>query len=98
MGERWAKENKIKCTRFPADWKNIKRKGAIIGENDYGKFDKLAGAVRNEKMAFYADGLIAINTGSAGTADMIKQAKEKGIKVFVYDVQEESADNFEFKF
>ncbi|WP_273837245.1 SLOG family protein [Halococcus sp. PRR34] len=57
LGEDWAGERGIPVERFPADW------------NTHGK---AAGPIRNEKMAEYADALVAIHVNeSRGTADMI---------------------------
>lgn len=69
LGEKWASENKIRTTIFPANW------------NKYGKS---AGYKRNVQMADYADGLIAFWDGnSRGTKHMIDIAKEKGLEVHV---------------
>ena len=60
--------------QFPADW------------NAHGK---AAGPIRNRQMAEYADALIAVWDGkSRGTANMIEEAKKRGLKVFVYNVNE----------
>lgn len=49
-------------------------------------FGKKAGYIRNERMADYADALIAVWDGkSKGTKHMIDIAKKKGLKVFVYE-------------
>lgn len=69
MGERYAKENNIKLSYFYADWKTL---------------GKAAGIKRNEVMAGYSDGLIALWDGkSPGTKHMISYAKKKGLKVYV---------------
>lgn len=79
MGERWAKEHDIPCSKFPADW------------NLYGKS---AGYIRNGHMAGYArahcdagGGLIALWDGvSSGTRHMIDLAREhKLAKIYVYN-------------
>lgn len=70
MGEKWAREHNIPIKKFIADW------------NTYGNS---AGPIRNKKMAEYADSLIAIVPYvSKGTSNMIKQAKELGLRVFIY--------------
>ncbi len=67
LGERYAKENGYKLTRFPADWN---------------KHGKKAGYIRNCEMADYAEALIAFWDGeSKGTKNMIEIAKSKGIKI-----------------
>ena len=69
LGEQWARENNIPLRRFPADW------------NQYGRS---AGHRRNVEMAENADALIALWQGeSRGTADMIRVARWKGLRVFV---------------
>jgi hypothetical protein len=84
IAELWATNNKIPVTVFKADWKNISSPDAIIMTNSHGQYDKKAGIRRNEKMAEYADALIAIWDGqSKGTKAMIDIAERKGLKVFV---------------
>lgn len=57
LGERYANERGYSLTKFPADWET---------------HGKSAGAVRNAKMAAYADALIAFWDGrSKGTKNMI---------------------------
>lgn len=45
------------------------------------KYGPMAGHARNGKMARYADALVAF-PGGTGTDNMVRQAKENGIKVF----------------
>lgn len=68
LGERYAKEFGCQIKRFPAEWK---------------KYGAAAGPMRNNQMAQYADSLIAFDTGGRGTANMIQQAKSKGLPVRV---------------
>lgn len=71
LGERYANENNIKLTKFPADW------------NTYGK---RAGYIRNTEMALYSDALIAFwDNKSKGTKMMIDIARGQGLKVDVFD-------------
>jgi hypothetical protein len=88
LGEQWAKENNIPVKRFPAPWDDIKDKPENeIGQNSFGKkYWKRAGAFRNQQMADYADALIAITTGSSGTADMIERAKKKDLTIFIKEL------------
>ena len=67
MGETYAIISGIPVKRFPADWK---------------KYGKAAGPIRNNAMAEYADALIAIDTGSRGTAHMIRAARTAGLEVY----------------
>jgi len=70
LGEKWAVEHGIPIKQFPADW---------------GRYGKSAGYVRNEQMADYAEGLVAIWDGcSRGTAHMIRTAKKRGLVVHVH--------------
>jgi hypothetical protein len=72
LGEKWAQQNQIPVTQFPANWK------------DHGK---VAGPMRNEEMADYADFLIAFWDGkSRGTKNMIENMKrrKKPYTVFFY--------------
>lgn len=49
---------------------------------DWDKHGKLAGPIRNEKMATLgADLCLAIHNGSPGTADMMRRARERRIPV-----------------
>jgi hypothetical protein len=69
LGELFALDLEIPLKRFPADW------------NRHGR---AAGPIRNGEMAEYGDALIAMWDGvSTGTANMIKQATERGLKVHV---------------
>ena len=73
LGRHYGEQNGIPIKSFPADWD---------------KHGKKAGYLRNSQMVEYADGLIAITTGSPGTQHTIELAKEKGIPLLykrVYD-------------
>ena len=74
MGEMWANMHKIPIKRFPAKWE---------------RYGKAAGPLRNEQMANYADGLLAIYdpNESKGTKDMIKAAKRHKLKIDEYIFQ-----------
>lgn len=70
LGERWAKNRAINISRFDADWH---------------KYGKGAGMMRNWEMADYADALLAFWDGkSRGTADMIKKARHRSLKVWIF--------------
>lgn len=72
-GKCYGKIYNIPVREFPADWKT---------------FGKLAGFIRNEEMLKLATHLIAIRKNfSKGTSHMIRIAKEKGIEVFVKDIE-----------
>lgn len=65
-GEFWAEVNNISVERHRPDWER------------WGKF---AGILRNTDMAVAADAL-AVFPGGKGTANMLKQAQERGLRVF----------------
>lgn len=74
LGEVWALANNIPVEAFPADWS---------------QHGRAAGPIRNKQMAEYADALIAIWDGeSKGTANMIQQARNKRLNVFIYLVKD----------
>lgn len=85
LGERWAREKGLPVASFPAPWDEINGKPENeIGKTDSGRlYWKRAGAYRNQTMANYADGLIAITTGSSGTADMIERAKVMKLQILI---------------
>jgi hypothetical protein len=69
LGERYAKEHCIWCTKYPAKWD---------------KYGKSAGYIRNAEMASNADALIAFWDGkSRGTKHMIDIADSLGLKVTI---------------
>lgn len=69
--------------QFPADWDNTDCKGAVVRYARNGKpYNAIAGHMRNEAMAQYADALIAFWDGkSKGTLDMINRAKKHRLQV-----------------
>jgi len=74
LGERWAHRYRVPVKGFPASWRT-----------EDGTLDKGAGHRRNEKMAAYADALVAVWDGSStGTADMIRRAEKHGLLVWVH--------------
>lgn len=68
LGERFAEDNDITLSKFPADWKTLGKK---------------AGIVRNCQMGDYSDCLIALWTGSNGTKHMIGYMKKLKKPIFV---------------
>lgn len=65
LGLYWARANGIPEKLFPAQW---------------GLLGKVAGPIRNRKMAEYADALIAL-PGGRGTDNMVREAYKRGLKV-----------------
>lgn len=69
---RWAKRNAVTDQPFKADWY----------PNGFGKLDKSAGPRRNQKMLDNGKpDLVLAFPGGSGTADMVRRAKEAGIKI-----------------
>lgn len=69
LGERLARESQIPLHVFYAKW------------NTQGK---AAGPIRNKEMIEFADAVIALWDGkSRGTMDLLKQAKEAGLRVHI---------------
>lgn len=93
IGEQWARENGIPITRFIPDWDNIDVDGAVV-KTKYGKpYNAKAGFDRNQKMAEYADALIAIDEDTPGTSDMIIRAEKVGIKVYIHRANVQEGDD-----
>lgn len=79
LGELWARKRGIPIKVFPADWLTHGRK---------------AGPLRNEKMARYANALLAIKivgVESRGTDDMIRRAEKHKLHVHIFDVPKTEA-------
>ena len=56
-----------------------------VFEPDWDRWGRSAGPRRNRQMAEYADALIAVWDGaSRGTRNMIKEARARGLEVFVF--------------
>jgi hypothetical protein len=80
----WARANSVPYNVMPAKWKDIRVDGAVVKENSYGKYNAIAGLMRNEQMATVGDALIAIWDGqSRGTKNMIEMAEKYGLKIYI---------------
>lgn len=87
LAQRYAKENNLKLVTMNAEWSNLDAKPCVVGENLYGKYNKLAGHNRNRKMIEYADMVLAIWDGvSHGTLNAIETAKEIGKEIIIYEI------------
>lgn len=74
IGEAWARGKQIHVQPFLPDYKQ------------YGRF--MAPKLRNQKMAEYANALIAVWDGlSPGTRDMIRRAEKMGLKIYIHSVK-----------
>jgi hypothetical protein len=71
---------------FSAEWRDITAPGAVIKVTKQGRrYNAMAGFARNQKMADYAEALVAVWDGrSSGTRDMLDRARARGLKVFVH--------------
>jgi hypothetical protein len=67
LGRAWARTNGITVHTVEADWK---------------RFGIAAGHIRNGVMLMLIPDLVVAFHGGRGTANMIKQAKAAGVKVF----------------
>ena len=73
LGVKWAERHGIPVKHFPANWD---------------KHGKAAGPIRNAEMAKYANAAVIVWDGeSRGTANMIEEAKTKGLQGFVYNIK-----------
>ena len=73
LGEEWAASVGLPVKIFAADWD---------------RYGPVASPTRNGQMSAYAEALIAVWNGvSRGTADMIQQARERGLAVYVHRVE-----------
>jgi hypothetical protein len=80
LGEQYSEENNLKLKTFPANWNDFSEPCKIKYRKNGSKYNALAGHVRNQKMADYADALIAFWDGSStGTKDMIDRAKKSNL-------------------
>lgn len=67
----WAKYMAVDCEEYPADWK---------------KHGKAAGGIRNQQMLDEGKpDIVVAFPGGAGTADMIRRAKQAGVEVTQID-------------
>lgn len=83
LAEQYAEQYNIPTLIFPADWKNLKAKGAVIKVNKYGqRYNANAGFDRNKTIVDNSNALVAFWDGeSNGSRDTIIYAKSKQIPV-----------------
>jgi len=86
LGEQWAREHGVPIKIFKPNWKDITVTGAIVKENKYGKYNAVAGHMRNEQMAIHAEALIAVWDGeSRGTENMVNFAEQYLLRKYIYE-------------
>ncbi len=74
LGEKYAEENDLTITVFPARWD---------------KYGRAAGPIRNEEMAQHADALVAfLKPGSKGTKNMIEVAAKYKLPTEIIHLEE----------
>ena len=83
FGEEYAKLNGFPIKEFPADWDDISADNAVIKQTSSGRvYNAIAGHIRNQKMAEYADALVLFWDGkSKGSRDMLKRAEKEILKI-----------------
>lgn len=85
LGWNYARQFQMPYFEFPADWKNLNVPGVKIRTGPRGQYNANAGKDRNQRMAEFADGLLAFWDGkSHGTSHMIKTME--GLGKFVHVV------------
>lgn len=77
----------------PLDVKTVRK-----FEPDWDEHGKAAGPIRNNKMANYADALIAVWDGqSNGTKNMIENAIEENLQIYVKNLADKNKKNGDFE-
>ena len=71
----------IGIDRLGAQWAELRKLKTEIYLPDYKQYGKSATFLRNQQIIDNSDYLIAITTGSNGTADSIKRAVKKNIPI-----------------
>lgn len=76
LGKAWADNHGVPVKAFYAMWRTRD-----------GEFDRSAGMIRNERMAEYADALIAVWDGfSPGTKDMMRRMGKRAKPIYYIDL------------
>lgn len=70
-----------------AQWAGLRKLKTEIYLPNYKQYGKSATFLRNQTIVDNADYLIAITTGSKGTADSIKRAEKKGIAIKIINYE-----------
>ena len=77
LAGRYARENRVECRAFPANWRPQGPRGPI---------DRGAGHERNQKMLDVGrPDIVLAMPGGSGTRDMVRRAREQGFHVQIYD-------------
>lgn len=77
LGAKFARENNIKLTEFPAQWYDLSLLPCKIKKDKNGKeYNVLAGFNRNTDIVNAAEFILAFSNGSNGTEDSINKARK----------------------
>lgn len=84
LGKEWARDRGVEDDAFPALWSDLTAKGAVIKHRrDGSSYNANAGPTRNAKMlAVGKPDCVVAFPGGDGTANMIQQARNAGVRVF----------------
>jgi hypothetical protein len=99
-GEIFAEKAGLKLHKKPADWSNIKARGAVVRHNSRGPYNALAGHWRNEEMAQMADAALIVWDGrSTGSLDMLHRmiALDKPAYLFPLRIDADALDRLQDK-
>lgn len=80
----WAEENGVRVASYPAHWRDIRRRGAVIRKRKDGTlYDAAAGSVRNQQMIDEGmpDAAVAF-PGNNGTSDMVDRIKRANVRLW----------------
>ena len=78
------KANGLKYYEYPADWKDLTAVPCVIGTNQYGQYNKLAGHNRNHTMGDDCDVLLSFWNGkSTGTKELQDYMNKLGKPVII---------------
>lgn len=84
LGARFARENNIKLTKFPAQWYELYLLPCKIKKDKNGKeYNVLAGFNRNTDIVNAAEYVLAFSNGSNGTEDSINKARKSKKPVLI---------------
>lgn len=87
LGEDYADLRGYEKDVMDANWKDLTTPPVSIAENQYGKYNRLAGMVRNHSMGDCSDALVVFWDGlSSGSADMMTYMRglKKPVRVQYY--------------
>lgn len=86
LAKEWAESHDIKTEPFPAVWDDLTTPPVVIRRRkDGSQYNAAAGGIRNQRMIDEGNpDLVVAFPGGNGTADMIRRAREAGIRVIEF--------------